>query len=354
MPCGAKEWRRFAQDLRYSQANKRLRERSAMPRSVAAVVSAFAILFATANAVFAAPDYPTRTVTLVVPFPPGGGVDAMARVVAAKLSEAMRVQFVVDNRAGAGGTIGTRAVAQAAPDGYTLLLGHTGTISINPSLYTYAGYDPRKNFAPIGLVASMPVALLAHPSFPAKSIADFIAMAKKDPGKLNLGTSALGTGGYMCAELFKAEAGIDVAIIPYKGSAPVMNDLLGGHVPIAFSVLPPALGNIQAGKLRAIAVTSKRRFSLLPDVPTFDEAGMPGFEAVLHYGLLAPAGTPKEIIEKLNGELRKLVDNADVQTQIHREGGDPMTSTPAEYADDIDKEEKKWSALVRKLGLKVE
>jgi tripartite-type tricarboxylate transporter receptor subunit TctC len=278
----------------------------------------------------------------------------MARVVAAKLSDALKQQFIVDNRAGAGGTIGTRVVAQAAPDGYTLLLGHTGTISINPSLYAHAGYDPRKDFAPIGLVASMPVALLAHPSFPAKSIAEFIAMAKKDPGKLNLGTSAVGTGGYMCAELFKSEAGINVAIIPYKGSAPVMNDLLGGHVPIAFSVLPPALGNIQGGKLRAIAVTSMKRFSLLPDVPTFDESGLPGFDAVLHYGLLAPAGTPKEIVDRLGMELRKLVDLPEVQKQIHNEGGDPLTSTPAEYAADIDREEKKWSGLVKKLGLKVE
>jgi tripartite-type tricarboxylate transporter receptor subunit TctC len=278
----------------------------------------------------------------------------MARVVAAKLSDALHQQFIVDNRSGAGGTIGTRAVAQAAPDGYTLLLGHTGTISINPSLYTHAGYDPRKDFAPIGLVASMPVALLAHPSFPAKSIADFIAMAKKNPGKFNLGTAAVGTGGYMCAELFKAEAGINVAIIPYKGTAPVMNDLLGGHVPIAFGVLPPALGNIQAGKLRAIAVTSKKRFLLLPDVPTFDESGMPGFEAVLRYGLLAPAGTSKEIVDRLSEELRKLVDTAEVQKQIHNEGGDPLTSTAAEYAADIDKEEKKWSGLVKKLGLKIE
>jgi tripartite-type tricarboxylate transporter receptor subunit TctC len=302
----------------------------------------------------AAADYPARAVTLVVPYPPGGGVDAMARVVAAKLSEAMHAQFVVDNRSGAGGTIGTRAVAQAAPDGYTLLLGHTGTISINPSLYAHAGYDPRKDFAPIGLVASMPVALLANPSFPAKSIAEFIALAKKDPGKFNLGTSALGTGGYMCAELFKSVAGVNVAIIPYKGSAPVMNDLLGGHVPIAFSVLPPALGNIAGGKVRAIAVTSKKRFSLLPDVPTFDESGLPGFEAVLHYGLLAPAGTPKEIVDRLSEEVRKLVDTPEVQKQIHNEGGDPMTSTPAEYAADIDREETKWGGLVRKLGLKVE
>lgn len=302
----------------------------------------------------AAADYPTRTITLIVPYPPGGGVDAMARVVAAKLTDALKQQVIVENKAGGGGTIGTRAVAKAAPDGYTLLLGHTGTISINPSLYVNLGMNPRKDFTPVGLIASMPVALLANPAFEAKSVADAIALAKKQPGKLNLGTSAVGTGGYMCAELFKSEAGIDMAIIPYKGSAPVINDLLGGHVPIAFSVLPPALGNIQAGTLRVIAVTSKKRFSLLPDVPTFDESGMPGFEAVLHYGLLAPAGTPKPIVDRLSAELRKLVDIEDVKKQIHNEGGDPMTSTPAEYADDIDKEEKKWAALVHKLNLKVD
>jgi tripartite-type tricarboxylate transporter receptor subunit TctC len=301
-----------------------------------------------------AADYPNRTITLFVPYPPAGGVDAMARVVAAKLSEAFNQLVVVDNRGGAGGTLGTRVVARAAPDGYTLLLGHTGTISINPSLYTNLGMNPRKDFAPIGLVASMPVALLANPSFPAKTIAEFIALAKKEPGKLNLGTSAIGTGGYMCAELFKSVAGVDVAIIPYKGTAPVMTDLLGGHIPMAFGVLPPALGNIASGNLRAIAVTSKKRFSLLPDVPTFDESGMPGFEAVLHYGLLAPAGTPPDIIDKLSVELRKLVDTDDVKKQIHNEGGDPMTSTPAEYAADIDQEETKWSSLVHKLGLKVE
>ena len=324
-----------------------------MDRFVAAAILAFALMAASWSAVVAA-DYPARTVTLVVPYPPGGGVDAMARVVAAKLSGALGAQFIVDNRPGAGGTVGTRAVAQATPDGYTLLLGHTGTISINPSLYVHAGIDPRKQFAPIGLVASMPVALLANPSFPAKTVSDVIALAKKDPGKLNLGTPPVGTGGYLSAEQFKADAGVDVAIIPYKGSAPAMNDLLGGHVPIALSVLPPALGNIQAGKLRAIAVTSKKRFALLPDVPTFDESGLPGFEAVLHYGLLAPAGTPKEIVDRLSQEVRKLVETPEVQTQIHNEGGDPLTSTPAEYVADIDREEKKWGGLVKKLGLKVE
>jgi tripartite-type tricarboxylate transporter receptor subunit TctC len=325
-------------------------------RPVAAMKSAafaLACLLAAAGGASTA-GYPDHVVTLIVPYPPGGGVDAMARVVAAKLSEAFNQQVIVDNRGGAGGTLGTRFVAHAAPDGYTLLLGHTGTISINPSLYANAGYDPRKDFAPVGLVASMPVALLANPSFPANTIAEFIALAKQQPGKLNVGTSAIGTGGYMCAELFKSVAGLDIAVIPYKGTAPVMTDLLGGHVPVAFGVLPPALGNIQAGKLHAIAVTSKKRFSLLPDVPTFDESGMPGFEAVLHYGLLAPAGTPPEIVERLSAELRKLVDTDDVKQRIHAEGGDPMTSTPAEYAADIDSEETKWSALVRKLNLKVE
>ena len=275
-----------------------------------------------------AQDYPARTITLVVPYPPGGGVDAMARVVAERLSAALGQQVVVDNRGGGGGLIGTRAVQKAAPDGYTLLLGHTGTISINPSLYANAGYDPRKDFAAIGLIASMPVVLIAHPSFPAKTIADFVALAKKEPGKLNVGTSAVGTGGYMSAELFKAAAGIDVAIIPYKGTAPVMNDLLGGHVPVAFGVIPPALGNIQAGKLRAIAVASPTRTACLPDVPTFAESGMPGFESVLHYGLLAPAGTPRPIVDKLNAELRKLAENEEVKKRIACRGRRPDDLEP--------------------------
>jgi tripartite-type tricarboxylate transporter receptor subunit TctC len=313
-----------------------------------------ALLLASAGAALSAEDYPARTVTLIVPYTPGGGVDAMARIIAQKMSETLHQSFIVDNRAGGGGTIGYRMVARAAPDGYTLFLGHTGTISINPSLYADLGMDPRKDFAPIGLIASMPVALLAHPSFPAKTIADVIALAKREPGKLNIGTSAVGTGGYMSAELFKSDAAIQATLIPYKGTAPVMNDLLSGQVPVAFGVLPPAIGNLQAGKLRAIAVTSRKRFSLLPDVPTFDESGMPGFEAVLHYGLLAPPGTPPEIVNKLSTELQKLANDPQVQDRIHFEGGDPLTSTPAGYAQDIDAEEKKWSALVHKLNLKAE
>ena len=199
--------------------------------------------------------------------------------------------MIVDNRVGGSGIVGTRAFIRSAPDGYTLFLGHTGSISINPSLYANANFDPRKDFAPIGLVASMPVALLAHPSFPAKTIGEVVEMAKKEGGKFNIGTSAVGTGGYLSAELFKSITGVPAQIIPYKGTAQLMNDLLGGHVPVAFGVLPPAMGNLAAGTLRGIAMLDRRRFSLLPDVPTAHESGLPGFESVLHYGVLAPAGT---------------------------------------------------------------
>jgi tripartite-type tricarboxylate transporter receptor subunit TctC len=301
-----------------------------------------------------ADEYPRRPITLVVPYPPGGGVDGMARIVADKLSVALGQPVVVDNRGGGGGNIGTRIVVKSAPDGYTLLLGHTGTISINPTLYTTAGYDPRKDFQAIGLIASMPVALLANPAFPPKSVSELIALAKTSPGQIAMGTSAIGTGGYLCAELFKVEADVDLTIVPYKGTAPLMADLVGDHVPVAFGVLPPALGNIAAGQLRVLAVTSATRFSLLPDVPTANESGLPGFEAVLHYGLLAPAGTPRPIVDRLNKELRDITNLEDVQRRIHAEGGDPLASTVDEYTADIDRELTKWGSLIHRLNLKVD
>jgi tripartite-type tricarboxylate transporter receptor subunit TctC len=317
-------------------------------------VAAIGVLFDACIDGALAQSYPSRTVTLVVPYPPGGGVDAMARVMAEKLSGVLGQQVVVDNRAGGSGLVGTRSFIKSAPDGYTLFLGHTGSISINPSLYANSGFDPRKDFTAIGLVASMPVALIAHPAFPAKTIGDVVALAKQQGSKFNIGTSAVGTGGYLSAELFKMVAGLDAAIIPYKGTGQVMNDLLGHHVPVAFGVLPPALGNLQAGTLRAIAVLSPTRFSLLPDVPTANESGMSGFESVLHYGLLGPTGTPWPIVDRLNAAIRAVVDTDAVKQRIRSEGGDPLTSTPEEYAKDIDLEETKWGTLVRKLNLKVE
>ena len=298
-------------------------------------------------------DYPNKTVTLVVPYPPGGGVDVLARVVAEKLSGVLGHQVIVDNRVGGSGLVGTRTVIRSAPDGYTLFLGHTGSISINPSLYANAGFDPRKDFTAIGLFASMPVALLAHPTFPAKTIGEVVELAKKEGGKLNIGTSAVGTGGYLSAELFKSITGVQATIVPYKGTAQLMNDLLGGHVPIAFGVLPPAMGNLAAGTLRGIAMLDKQRFSLLPNIPTSHESGLPGFESVLHYGVLGPAGMPKPIVDKLNAAMNAIAKTDEIKKRINTEGGDPLTSTPEEYAADIDQEERKWGALIKKLNLKV-
>jgi tripartite-type tricarboxylate transporter receptor subunit TctC len=302
----------------------------------------------------AAEDYPARAITIIVPFPAGGGVDTVARIVGDRLAIALRQQVIIDNRASGGAILGARVVARAAPDGYTLLLGHTGTISINPNLYANAGYDPRRDFAPIGLIASIPIGLVVHPSVPAKSVGDLIALARQKPGQLAIGTSVVGSGGYMAAELFKQDARVDMTVVPYKGTGPLANDAVGGHVPVSFNTLAPILANIQAGNLRALAVASLERSSLLPDVPTVAESGLPGFEAVLRYGLLAPAGTRKDIVARLNRELRALVETDDVRSRIAADGGDALVSTPEQYAADIDAEERKWGALVRKLGLRVE
>ncbi len=321
----------------------------------AALAAALALLSAPASAPAAAAEkYPTHPITMIVPFPAGGGVDAVARIVADKLSAALGQPLVVDNRGGAAGVIGMRMGARAVPDGYTLILAHTGSTSINPSLYANPGYDPRADFAPIGLISSTPVVLMAHPSFPAKSITDLIAMAKKEPGQINFGTPPPGTGGYLAAELFKSMSGAYVTIIPYKGTAALTTDLLGNHVPIGFNVIAPAMGSLRAGSLRALAVAGPERSSLFPDVPTVSESGLPGFESVLHYGLLAPAGTPKEIITRLNTELRALVASPDVRERIAADGGDPLPSSPEQYTADIDREEAKWSVLIKKLNLRVE
>jgi tripartite-type tricarboxylate transporter receptor subunit TctC len=298
--------------------------------------------------------FPSRPITLIVPFPAGGGVDAVARIMAEKLALGLRQQVIIDNRGGVAGVIGMRMAAKANPDGYTVVMAHTGITAINPTLYVNPGYDPRRDFTPIGLISTTPIVLMANTAFPARTVMDLIALAKREPGKLNMGTPPPGTGAFLSAELLKAAAGIDFTIVTYKGTGPLTNDLIGGHVPIAFNVLAPAMGNLQAGNLRAIATAGPTRLSLMPDVPTIAESGLPGFEAVLHYGLMAPAGTPPDIVTRLNGELRKAVELDDVRARIAADGGDVLTSTPEEYAADIDREERKWGALVRRLGLRVE
>ena len=301
-----------------------------------------------------AQDYPNRPIILIVPFPPGGSTTVMARNVADKMAAALGQQVVVDNRGGAGGTIGTRTVAKAAPDGYTILLGYTGTLSIAPSLYANPGYDPRKDFAPIGMIGTAPSVMVVHPSIPVKSVAEFIAHAKAQTAPVPYGSPGVGTANHLAAELFANATGVKLQHIPYKGSGPAMSDLVGGHIPMMFVPIPAAIGNVQGGKLRALAVTSPKRSALLPDLPSVQETGVKDFDVALRYGLVAPAGTPRPIVERLNKELNAALGLPDVQKRLVTEGAEALPGTPEAYAVDIDREEKKWNALVRRLGLKVE
>ena len=316
---------------------------------------ALTALFATTlTASAAAQDYPSRPITLIVPYAAGGGNDLMARTAAEKMSRTLGQQIVIENRGGAGGSIATRQVAKAAPDGYTLGLGGTGTLAIDPTLYANVGYDPRKDFAPIGLIATSALVVCVHPSLPVRSVSDLIALAKREPGKLNYASAGTGSGIHLGTEYFATMAGIKLTHIPYKGSSPALADLVGGHVAIYFSSLPPAVGLVKEGKVRALAVTGARRSSLFPDLPTVAEAALPGYEAVLHYGIVAPAGTPRPIVEKLSAALRAAVASDDLKARLAEDGAEPLVSTPEEYAADIDREESKWSAIVRAAGTKAE
>lgn len=298
---------------------------------------------------YATRDYPTRPITMIVPYPPGGGVDLIGRLVEERLTAALGQQVIVENRGGAGGMIGTRDLAKAAPDGYTLGVGTSGI-----SLSSSAGYDVNKDFSPIGLIASTPILIVAHPSFPAKSLADMIALAKQQPGKLAAGTPPAPTINYFAAQLFNLAAGVDITVVTYKGTAPLTNDVLGNHVPLGFDTIPAAVSNVQAGQLRAIAVTGPTRSAALPEVPTAAESGLPGLDAVLYYGLTAPAGVPRPIIDRLNKELRTMLAAEDFKKHLVSVGDDPAPSTPEQYAENIKREEGKWAALVAKLGLKIE
>jgi tripartite-type tricarboxylate transporter receptor subunit TctC len=319
-------------------------------RVLAMAVLAGLVLGASASA----QDYPTRPITLIVPFPAGGGVDVIGRIVAEKISASLGQPVIIDNRGGAAGVIGTRVAKAAAPDGYTLVMATSGSVAINPTLYANPGYEPRKDLAPIGLISSTPIVMMAHPSAPQQTLANVIAFAKANPGKLDIGTPPPGTSAYLGAELLKSLAGIDFTIVTYKGTGPLTTDLIGGHVKLALNVLAPALSNLKSGGLRALAVLGPKRSTLLPDVPTSAEAGLPGFESGLNYGLLAPAGTPRAIVDKLNAVLRAGVDTPEVRARIAADGGDPLPSSPEEYAADIEREDKKWGDLIRKLKLRID
>jgi tripartite-type tricarboxylate transporter receptor subunit TctC len=297
----------------------------------------------------AAQDYPVRPITMIVPYPAGGGVDVMGRLIGQKLSVALGQQVVIENRGGAGGMIGTRDAARAAPDGYTIVMLLTGiSLGVDP------GYDVNKDFAPIGIVASTPIIVDANPALPAKSLGDIVALAKKTPGKLAAGTPPAPTLNYFAAELFNLMAGTDITVVTYKGTGPLTNDLLGNHVSLGFNTIPASVSNIAAGQLRGIAVAAPMRSAALPDVPTAGESGLPGFEAIQYYGLAAPAGTPRPIVDRINKELRAILTSDEMKKRLIADGSDPAPSTPEEYGDNIKHEEGKWAALVAKLGLKLE
>jgi tripartite-type tricarboxylate transporter receptor subunit TctC len=301
----------------------------------------------------AADDYPTRPILLVVPYPAGGGNDVLARLVAAKMSVTLGQPIVIENRGGAGSTIGTRDVARSAPDGYTLLIA-TSSLAINPQLYPDMAYDPVRDFSPVGLIAKSPNLVLVNPAVPAHSIAELIALAKKEPGKLDFASTGIGTSTHLSGMLFATMAGIKINPVPYKGVAPALTDLIGGQVPLMFCPMASAVGFVQAGSVRALAVTGSSRSPSFPDLPTVAEAGVPGYAAELHYGIVAPGGTPAPIISKLNAALNAALAEDDIKRRLLADGTEPLPSTPEAYAADIASEEAKYSAIVKMSGGKPE
>jgi tripartite-type tricarboxylate transporter receptor subunit TctC len=303
-----------------------------------------------ADAASATSDYPTRPIALVVPYPAGGGNDVIARLVAAKMSTSLGQPIVIENRGGAGSTIGTRDVARSKPDGYTLLIA-TSALAINPSLYPDADYDPKKDFAPVGLIATSANAVLVRPSLPVHSIAELIALAKQQPGKLNFASTGTGTSTHLAAALFASMADVKLTAIPYKGVAPAVTDLLGGHVDLMFCPTSSVVGLVREGKLPVLAVTSAKRSPLFPQVPTVSEAGLPGYQAELHYGIVAPAGTPEPVIAKLNAALNSALADPAVRDRLSADGDETLPGAPQAYAADIASEQAKWSAILKKSGV---
>jgi tripartite-type tricarboxylate transporter receptor subunit TctC len=289
-----------------------------------------------------------------VPFAAGGGNDVMARLLGQRMGAALGQQFVTENRPGAGGTTGARAVAKATPDGYTLMVGHSGVFGVAPALYPNAGYDPLKDFAPVGLIGSFQQILVVHPGLPLHSLADVIAAAKRAPGKLTYASAGVGSGSHLSAELLAAQAGIRLTHVPFRGTGATLTDLVAGRVDMMITTLPSVLGAVRAGQLRPLAVTGEARSGLFPDLPTFAEAGLPGYVAVIHYGLVAPAGLPAAIGEKLNGALNAALAEPPIRARIAAEGGVPLPGTRDAQTRDIAAEAAKWGDLVRQLGIKVE
>jgi tripartite-type tricarboxylate transporter receptor subunit TctC len=301
-----------------------------------------------------AQNYPVKPVRLVVPFAPGGSSEIIARSVAQRLSENTGQQFVVENRPGGAGNIAMQEVARAEPDGYTLMLGHVGTLAMNPAMFAKLPYDPNRDFAPVSLIAIVPNIFVVNASLPVKNLAEFIALAQAQPGSINYGSAGNGSAGHLAFEYLKMVTKVELVHVPYRGTGPMLTDLLGGQTQATSAGTPPLLPHIKSGKLRAFAVGTPQRVSSLPDVPTVAEQGYPGFETSQWYGIIVPAKTPDAIIKKLSAEIAKAVKSPEVLARYHDDGTVAVGSTPSEFAEFIRKEQARWGEVVRKAGVKAE
>jgi tripartite-type tricarboxylate transporter receptor subunit TctC len=315
-----------------------------------ALLLAFAFLVGTAHA---QEPYPAKPLRLILPFPPGGGTDILGRLLAERLAANLGQPVVTENRGGAGGNVGAEAAARSAPDGYTIVL-VAPSLAISPTLYSKLNYDPLKDFAPIALVASVPNVMITHPSVPANNLQEFIALAKSKPGGMNFGSGGSGTSNHLAGELLNLTAGIKLVHVPYKGVNLAMNGVLAGEVHLAFIGIPVPAPHIKAGRLRALAVLARERSPILPDVPTAAEAGLGNFDVTTWYGILAPAGTPRPIVLRLNAELVKVMRDAEMKERLATMATDPLTSTPEEFGAYIQAEIAKWGDVIRKAGLRAD
>jgi tripartite-type tricarboxylate transporter receptor subunit TctC len=328
-------------DIRFSPLQR-------MARATCAALACLSVCFATAAT---AQTYPNKPIHLIIPFTPGGSTDILGRVIGQSLTEAWGQSVIIENKAGAGGSIGAEAAAHSPADGYTLFMGHVGTLAVNPALYPKLAYDPVKDFAPITLIAMVPNVLVVHPGVPAKSVQELIALAKSKPGQLNYSSGGQGSAANLAVEYFKLLTKTDIVHIPYKGTVPAVTDLLAGRVTLTMTGLPPLLPQIKAGKLIALGVATSKRLPQLPDVPTIAEAGVPGFEATQWYGLLSATGTPKAVIDKLHDEIVRALAKPDVRNRLETDGAIPVTNTPAEFSAMIRSEITRWGRVVREAGV---
>lgn len=323
--------------------------RDALPVVLAMTVLAFGIVGGAA-----AQPYPNKPIRIIVPFPAGGNADILARILGQKMTESLGQQIIVDNRAGAAGIIGAQAAAKSPPDGYTLFMGTTGTQTTNPAVYTKLPYDSLKDFAPVSNFAASPYVLVVHPSLPVRNLKELIALARTRPGALHYASFGPGSSAHLTGVLLQTMAKIDIVHVPYKGGPPALADLVGGHVEMMFNLLPGVLPHVKSAKLRALAVAAGKRTTAIPEMPTFAESGIADFHSDSWYGILVPAGTPREIIAKLNAEILRVLALPDVKQRLAAEGAEPMGDTPERFAEQIRKDLARWTKVAREANVKVE